>query len=195
VFARKVTRIGDFDRRRIAQQWPRYNFEHSEATVENKASKLGTAVAAAVLGLGLPAIASAQELPSDQPADTNAVDVDTDATTTADVTPVTSALTRLSDSTQLLSNMSTISSADIALISLGDMNLSADQRYTLAQNMDPSAEAALQQTLDGVTVQEARGNGDEAHSFADHLRMLGVEPTNVVAVNVDDMGVISVYYQ
>jgi hypothetical protein len=170
----------------------------SEATVEHKASKLGTALAAAVLGLGLPAMASAQELPSDQQTDGKAVDtVDTDTglTTYGDVTPVMSAMTSLGDQVQTLSGMSTISSADIALIPLDDMNLSAEQRYQIAQNADPSAEASLQRTLDNVTVQEARGTGDEQHSLADHLRMLGVDPAGVIAVNVDDQGVVTVFYQ
>jgi hypothetical protein len=165
--------------------------------VERKASKLGTALAAAVLGLGLPAAASAQVFPSDQAPDTSTltVDTDTDATTAADMTPVTSAMSTLGEQVQTLSNMSTISSGDIALIAIGDMNLSAEQRYTLAQNADPSAEAALQQSLSNVTVQEARGTGDEQHSLAEHLRMLGVDPAGVIAVNVDDQGVVSVYYQ
>jgi hypothetical protein len=163
--------------------------------VEHKASKLGTALAAAVLGLGLPAMASAQALPSDQQADGKVVDVDTGVDTSADVTPMMSVMTSLGDQVQALSAMSTISSGDIALIPVGDMNLSAEQRYMLAQTADPSAEASLQRSLDNVIVQEARGTGDEQHSLADHLRMLGVDPAGVIAVNVDDQGLVTVYYQ
>ncbi len=56
-------------------------------------------------------------------------------------------------------------------------------------------EASLQRALDDVTVQEARGTGDEQHSLADHLRMLGIDPAGVMAVSVDDQGVVAVYYQ
>jgi hypothetical protein len=163
--------------------------------VEHKASKLGTALAAAVLGLGLPAVASAQALPSDQMPDGKAVDVDTDVTTSADITPVMSAMTSLGMQVDQLSSMSNISSGDIALVPINDMNLSAEQRYMLAQNADPSAEASLQRALDNVTVQEVSGTGTDQHTLADHLRMVGVDPAGVVAVDVDDQGIVTVYYQ
>lgn len=168
--------------------------------MEHKAAKLGTALAAAVLGLGIPALASAQELPQDQQDQTSDTQVTSpfildDQTTMTSMLPVSDAIASIAAQTQTLSGMSPISADDIAVVSLNDLGLSAAQRYSLMQNADPSGMATLQQALAGVNVAETGSLAGYTKTLADHLQMLGVDPASVVAVDVANDGTVTLYYQ
>ncbi|MDB5072777.1 MAG: hypothetical protein JWM87_3888 [Candidatus Eremiobacteraeota bacterium] len=165
--------------------------------MEHKASKLGTALAAAVLGLGLPAMASAQELPqSDEQPDTSATSGSViEQANAPEMTTLDDAMASLGARTQSLANLGTISADDIAVVSVADMGLTAEQRYAMMQNADPSAEATLQRTLADVQVDESGSLAGYRRSLADHVTMLGIDPSSVVAVDVDGDGAVTLYYQ
>ncbi|HYW52663.1 MAG TPA: hypothetical protein VFF00_02285 [Candidatus Elarobacter sp.] len=164
--------------------------------MEHKAAKFGTAFAAAVLGLGLPALASAQELPAGDQPDTSTMSASMIEDANApEMTPVGDAIAMLGDRAQALAGMTPITADSIAVVSLSDMGLTAEQRYTLMQNADPSSEAALQQTLGNVMVDENGSLAGYQRTLADHLTMLGVDPAAVVAVDIDTDGSVTLYYQ
>ncbi|HEY0395042.1 MAG TPA: hypothetical protein VGD01_11165 [Candidatus Elarobacter sp.] len=166
--------------------------------MEHKVAKLGSAVAAAVLGLGIPALASAQTLPQsdEQTNDTSLMSASMIEDANApEMMPVSDAIASMSERTQTLADMGTISADDIAVVSLSDIGLTAEQRYTLMQNVDPSNAATLLQTLGTVTVAENGGTAGDSQSLADHLKMLGVDPAGVVAADVGSDGEVTIYYQ
>ena len=161
--------------------------------MEHKASKFGTVVAAAVLGLGLPAIASAQELP--QSDDTSAMSASViEQANAPEMTTLSDVIDSMSARTQSLANLAPVSADDIAVVSIADMGLTAEQRYTLMQNVDPSNAATLQQTLGTVQVDETGSLAGYRRSLADHVQMLGIDPSSVVAVDVDGDGAVTLYY-
>ncbi|HEY4441231.1 MAG TPA: hypothetical protein VGN14_12305 [Candidatus Elarobacter sp.] len=165
---------------------------HHPAVMENT-SKIGTTLAAAVLALGLPTVAAAQDNSTgleDWQVDTTQADqgsADLSGATTIDQAMADSAT-----SAQQLNDMGQISAADIAVVSMGDMNLDADQRYTLAQNADPSTALAVQSALSNATVAEYNGT---TPTLADHLQSLGIEPASVVALTVGSDGMVTVFTQ
>ena len=166
--------------------------------MQHTASKLGSAVAAAVLGLGIPALASAQEMPQsdEQTNDTSLMSASMiEEANAPEMTPVADAITSMSGATQALATMGTISADDIAVVSLSDIGLTAEQRYTLMQSIDPSNAATLQQTLGAVTVAENGGTAGESQTLAKHLQMLGVDPASVVATEIGSDGEVTFYYQ
>ena len=112
-----------------------------------------------------------------------------------EMTPLGDAVASMSSRTQALAALGTINAEDIAAVSIADMGLSAEQRYTLMQNADPSSAATLQQTLGNVQVDEVGSLAGYQRSLGDHLKMLGIDPTSVVAVDVDGDGLVTVYYQ
>ncbi|MBV8298225.1 MAG: hypothetical protein JO083_01510 [Candidatus Eremiobacteraeota bacterium] len=162
--------------------------------MEHKAAKIGTSLAAAVLGLGLPAVASAQEYPSTdlQPTDQTTLDQTVSA---PELPTISQAVANMGAQAQMLSNLGQISSDDVAMVSLNDIGLGADQRYTLMQSVDPSQAATLQQALQNVQVAENNSLAGQPRTLAEHLQTMGVEPSSVVAANVGDDGTVTIYYQ
>jgi hypothetical protein len=160
--------------------------------MEHVTTRLGTALAATVLGLGIPAAAAAQDDSTGVPPDVLNETVMTDMTAAADTTPLDVAAANLGSNTQALVNLGSISAGDVAVVSMNDMNLSADQRYTVAQNIDPSTATALQQALNSVTVSEY---GGDSPTLAAHLQSLGIDPAGVVAVDVGADGVVTIFTQ
>jgi hypothetical protein len=165
--------------------------------MEHKAAKLGTAFAAAVLGLGLPALASAQELPAgDEQTDTSTMSASMIEDANApEMTPISDAIASMSDRTQALANLGPITADSITVVSLSDIGLTAEQRYTLMQSVDASNAATLQVTLGNVMVDENGSLAGYQRSLADHLKMIGVDPASVVAVDLDNDGSVTLYYQ
>jgi hypothetical protein len=164
--------------------------------MEHKAAKIGTSLAAAVLGLGLPTAASAQEYPSKDLPPTDQATTQLDQTVSAPELPtVSQAIVNMGAQAQILSNLGQISSDDVALVSLNDMGLGANQRYTLMQSIDPSQVAALQRALQTVQVAENNSLAGQPRTLADHLTTMGVDPSSVVAANVGDDGTVTIYYQ
>jgi hypothetical protein len=165
--------------------------------MEHKAAKIGTAFAAAVLGLGLPALASAQEYPNgdeQQPDVSSTSTMMVEDVNAPEMAPLTDAMAMLADRTHALADMGPISADAIAAVSLSDIGLTAEQRYTLMQNADASNEAALQQTLGTVMVDETGMLGGYQRTLADHLKMLGVDPASVIALDIDGDGSVTLYY-
>ncbi|MDB5092829.1 MAG: hypothetical protein JWO85_930 [Candidatus Eremiobacteraeota bacterium] len=160
--------------------------------MEHVTTKLGTALAATVLGLGIPAAAVAQDDSTGVPSGVLNETVMTDMTVAADTTPLDAAAANLESNTQALVNLGSVSAGDVAVVSMSDMNLSADQRYSVAQNIDPSTATALQQALNSVTVSEY---GGDSPTLANHLQSLGIDPAGVVAVDVGADGVVTIFTQ
>src|ERR1700694_2658640 len=129
---------------------------HNRRVMEHIAPKIGTALAAAALGLGLPATASAQSYPwtSPEPDMSVTASMIAEDETSPEFTAVNDAVASMSDRTQALVNLGQVSADHIVVVSLADMGLTADQRYTLMQRIDPSDAANLQQTLGNVQVTE-----------------------------------------
>lgn len=121
----------------------------------------------------------------------SATDVDDDAMA-PEMTPISDAIQAAGDRAQALSAMDSIGADNLVMVSLADVGLSAQQRYTLAQQMDPSAEASLQQALSTAMVTTADGS---QVSLADHLTALGVDPSSVVAAEIDNDGTVTLYTQ
>ncbi|MDB5042898.1 MAG: hypothetical protein JWN27_3624 [Candidatus Eremiobacteraeota bacterium] len=162
-------------------------------TMEHVTTKLGTALAATVLGLGIPAAAAAQDDSTGVPPDVLAETAMTDMTAaSSEGTSLDVAAANLGSNTQALVNLGSIGAGDVAVVSMNDMNLSADQRYTVAQNIDPSTATALQQALNSVTVSEYSG---DTPTLAGHLQSLGIDPAGVVAVDVGADGVVTIFTQ
>jgi hypothetical protein len=160
--------------------------------MEQVTTKLGTALAAAVLGLGIPAAAVAQDDSTGVPPDVVADTAMAEMTAASDTTMLDVATANLGTNTQALVNLGNIGAGDLAVVSMSDMNLSADQRYTVGQSIDPSTATALQQALNSVTVSEERG---DSSTLATHLQSLGIDPAGVVAVDVGADGVVTIFTQ
>jgi hypothetical protein len=111
------------------------------------------------------------------------------------MTALNDVMASLGARTQSLANLGTVSADDIAVVSIADMGLTAEQRYAMMQNADPSAEATLQQTLSNVQVDETGSLAGYRRSLADHATMLGIDPSSIVAVDVDGDGAVTLYYQ
>jgi hypothetical protein len=163
-----------------------------EHVMEHVTTKLGTALAATALGLGVPAAGVAQDdsigVPSIALTDTDM----TETTAAADTTALGAAAANLGSNTQALVNLGSIGTSDVAIVSMSDMNLGADQRYTVAQSIDPSTATALQQAMNSVTVSEYSG---DSPTLANHLQSLGIDPAEVVAVDVGADGVVTIFTQ
>lgn len=165
--------------------------------MEHKVHKLGIALAAGLLGLSVPALASAeanQNILPDPSVQTDAQDAQLDVAAPEAAT-VSEAIASMDSQTQRLADLGSLGAGDIVLVSLADIGASADQRYSMLQSIDPSRMAALQQTLGTVMVTETPALGGDTNTVADHLRLVGVDPASVVAVNVDDSGLVTLYHQ
>jgi hypothetical protein len=161
--------------------------------MEHSVSKIGTVFAAAVLSVGLPAIASAQDDTTGAPP-ADAIDTATqvDESAALEMTPISDAISATAEQAQILSGMQPIDAQNVVAVSLADVGLTAAQRYALGQQMDPSAEAMLQQALGTAQVIASTG---EQRTLADHLTALGVDPATVVAAEVANDGTVTLYYQ
>jgi hypothetical protein len=132
-------------------------------------AKLAAVAATAILGLGLPAIASAQQNTSNTQA-------------TAPQVSVADAMSATAATAQRLAAMEPISADNIIVVSLSDNTATGNQ---LAQQVDPSAEAALQRALKTAQVLETGGSiGGYQRSLAQHIQMLGYGPANVVTATI-----------
>jgi hypothetical protein len=160
--------------------------------MEHVTTRFGMALAATALGLGLPAAGAAQDDSIGVPSGALAETVMTETTAAADTTALDAATANLGSNTQALVNLGSIGAGDIAVVSMSDMQLGADQRYTVAQNIDPSTATALQQAMNSVTVSEYSGGSP---TLANHLQSLGIDPAGVVAVDVGADGVVTIFTQ
>jgi hypothetical protein len=160
--------------------------------MEHVTTKLGTALAAAALGLGIPAASAAQDDSTTVPPGVVADTVMTETTAAAGTTALDAAAANLGSNTQALVNLGSIGARDVAVVSMSDMNLGADQRYSVAQNIDPSTATALQRAMNSVTVSEY---GGESPTLANHLQSLGIDPAEVVAVDVGADSVVTIFTQ
>jgi hypothetical protein len=161
--------------------------------MEHTVPKIGTAIAAAVLSFGLPAVASAQDdTTGNPPTDVTDSTAQVDETTALEMAPITDAISATAEQAQVLSGMQPIDAQNVVAVSLADIGLTAAQRYALAQQMDPSAEAMLQQALGTAQVVASTG---EQRTLADHLTALGIDPTTVIAADVANDGTVTLYYQ
>jgi hypothetical protein len=160
--------------------------------MEHVTTKLGTALAATALGLGVPAAAVAQDDSISVPPYVVADTIMSETTAVANITALDAATANLGPNTQALVNLGSIGSGDVAIVSMIDMNLGADQRYAVAQNIDPSTATALQRAMNSVTVSEYSG---DSSTLANHLKSLGIDPAEVVAVDVGADGVVTIFTQ
>jgi len=163
----------------------------------NGSKTLGTALAAAVLGLALPASALAQSsdttMTSATEDGTTATYAQGDAYSTDNASEVSAALAGISAQTDALTRAGSFSTADVSVLSLGDLGLDASARYNLMQNMDPSAEANLQNALGGVNVTD--DSSGVTTSLSDYVAALGYDPSAVLAVAVNGDDDVTVYTQ
>jgi hypothetical protein len=160
--------------------------------MEHVTTRFGMALAATALGLGIPAAGAAQDDSIGVPSGALAETVMTETTAAADTTALDAATANLGSNTQALVNLGSIGAGDIAVVSMSDMQLGADQRYTVAQNIDPSTATALQQAMNSVTVSEY---SSDSSTLAMHLQSLGIDPAGVVAVDVGADGVVTIFTQ
>jgi len=105
------------------------------------------------------------------------------------VAMLSSTLTNFDRQTQMLASMKNqISSHDIVPVPVAGMQLDGATRRTLVRGMGPAHRAALQAALTKATVADSdrtNGQSEDQSSLADYLKHLGIDPSNVVAVNVD----------
>jgi hypothetical protein len=160
--------------------------------MEHVTTKLGTALAATALGLGVSAAAVAQDDSIGVPPGVVADTIMTETTAAANTTALDAATANLGSNTQALVNLGSLGAGDVAIVSMSDMNLGADQRYAVAQNIDPSTATALQRAMNSVTVSEYTG---DSTTLANHLQSLGIDPAEVVAVDVGADGVVTIFTQ
>ena len=155
--------------------------------MERKTGKLGAALLAAALGVGVPALACAQTAPDQNSTDPdNSIEYDTSAGT-----GLSSAIANIATNTQQLANMGTLDEGAIMPVSMSDMGLDGAATTTMAQQISPSDAATLQTALQNVNVTTQQSpNGV---SLANYLSSINVDPHSVVAVDVADGGV-TVYY-
>jgi hypothetical protein len=159
--------------------------------MEHTASKFGTALAAVVLGIGLPAAAAAQDDSTGAPPVLQDATTAVDESTALEIAPLSDVIAATGEQAQALSSMGPIASENVVVVSLNDLGLTADQRYTLMQQIDPSAEVMLQQALGTAQVVA----GSEQRTLADHLTLNGVDPSSVIAARIDSDGTVTLYYQ
>jgi len=128
---------------------------------------------AASLSLGLPLGAAAQ----------------TTTTGNQQASTLQSALSHFDRETQTLATMRNhISSRDIVTATVTFVQLSPAAKRALARVMTGSRHAALEAALSHATVADVdRNNGqsEDQSSLAEYLQHLGVDPNNVIVVDVD----------
>ncbi len=148
----------------------------------NTPQRFGTAVVAAVLGLGVPLAASAQQQ-SGMPASATPTSGDTTYATFQGV------IARRARNTGMLASMTNhISVHDISLIPVNNMRWSASQRSWFHSSMGDDGYRALQAALSKATVADVdrtNGQSEDQSSLADYLLHEGINPHSVVAVDIE----------
>jgi hypothetical protein len=153
---------------------------------------LGRSAAIAAFALAIPLAAGAQSAqPNGQPAQ-GAVPGNSVQSPNRDqelqFSTLSGAVARQATVNQALSAPNfAIAQGDIALIPVSRFNMTASDRTTLQKAMTPDAQSALQAALTKATVQYTTGaagtaGGPPTPTLADHLKRLGVDPKNVIAV-------------
>ncbi len=131
------------------------------------------AVATAALILGFPSLGAAQ----------------TQMTGSQQAAVLSRALAHFDGETQTLSAMrNQIPSREIVTVALSGLALDARARRALARVMSGGRHAALTAALGKATVaNEDRTNGqsEDQSSLAEYVQHLGIDPSNVVAVDID----------
>lgn len=129
--------------------------------------------AAASLAVALPVAGSAQ----------------TQMTGAQQTTVLSSALAHFDRETQRLASMTNqISSHDIVVVPVAGRQLTTSARRALVRGMSGDRHTALQAALGKATVaSEDRNNGqsEDQSSLAEYVQHLGIDPNNVVAVDID----------
>jgi hypothetical protein len=140
--------------------------------VKTKLCTSSAAVAAAFV-LGLPLAAGAQ----------------TQTTASQQTTVLASAVAHFDRETQTLATMKNqIASRDIVTVSVTGLQLDPPRRRVLVRATSGARHAALQTALGKATVaDEDRMNGqsEDQSSLAEYLQHLGIDPNDVVAVDID----------
>jgi hypothetical protein len=135
--------------------------------------RTAAAAAAASLALALPVVGAAQ----------------TQMTGTQQTTILSSALAHFDRETQTLASMTNqISSHDIVVVPVAGLQLTPTARRALVRGMSGDRHTALQAALGKATVaSEDRNNGqsEDQSSLAEYVQHLGIDPNNVVAVDID----------
>jgi hypothetical protein len=153
-------------------------------------TKFGRSAAIAVAALAIPIGAAAQTTTPSQPQGTQPSG--SIATPNQDqqiqFTTLQGAIAKQASVNQAFSaGNTTIAQGDIALAPVSRVQMSAADRATLDKAMTPSAQAALQAALGKATVSldnQSAGTlgGPGTSTLAEHLKRLGVDPANVIAV-------------
>ena len=133
----------------------------------------GAALLAAGLSFGVPLAAPAQ----------------TSMSGNQQVSVLRSALANLDRETQMLATMKNhISSRDVVPVPVTGLSIGTPDRRTLTRTMSGSRHAALEAALSKATVADVdRNNGqsEDQSSLAEYLQRLGIDPNNVVAVDIN----------
>jgi len=141
-------------------------------TVNTSIRTTGIAAAAALV-LGLPAAGAAQ----------------TQATGAQQTAVLSSAVAHFDRETQMLATMTNqISSRDIVAVPVAGLQLDPARRRILVRATSGARHTALQAALGKATVaSEDRLNGqsEDQSSLAEYLQHLGIDPNDVVAVDID----------
>ena len=150
--------------------------------MERKTGKLGAALAAVALGVGMPALASAQSVPD--------ASMQWDTTTN---TSVDGAIANLAANTAALANAGTLDESAIVPVSLSDMEMDGASTAKMLQAVNPGDAATLQQTLGNVSVTTQQS--PSGVSLANYLTSMNIDPHSVVAVDVGNDGTVTLFYQ
>ncbi|HEX3551122.1 MAG TPA: hypothetical protein VHT53_12135 [Candidatus Elarobacter sp.] len=146
---------------------------------------LGAAALAALLGLGLPAVAAAQQAPDTAPVQASPVS-DTQFSVIQNV------IARQARTTQMLASMQNqISSRDISVVPVNNLRWNATQRSMLDSSIAGDGYNALQAALGKATVADVdRNNGqsEDQSSLAEYLQHMGIDPRTVVGVDIRRAG-------
>ena len=81
-----------------------------------------------------------------------------------------------------------ISSREVIPVAVGGLSVGTPERRTMTRSSGGSRHAALRAALDKATVADVdRNNGqsEDQSSLAEYLQHLGINPKNVVAVDID----------
>jgi hypothetical protein len=100
-----------------------------------------------------------------------------------------SALSHFDRETQTLATMkSEIATMDIVVVSIAGLQTDVSARRALVRDMSSARHATLEAALDkAIVASQDRVNGasEDQSSLAEYLQRLGIDPNNVVAVDID----------
>lgn len=136
------------------------------------------ALLAATLAFGFPQLASAQQAPPAVPADA----------TEAQFVALQPVLTHIDQETQTLATLTNhIPQDSIAAVPLSWSALTPAQRRTIAQAMTSRRADALQNAMSKAivaTTDRPNGVSEDQVTLLDYVRHLGIDPKNVIGVDV-----------